>query len=321
MKRRVAEDATLVEDVSDLRAFCLVADLRSLTAAAKVLRESKATVSRRLSRLESSLGVRLLERSPRLVKATEDGLAYRARVGEVLELLGDANANARRDRAEPAGVLRVTSATEFNSVLAPLVVSFAEHHPKVRIEMLVTNAALDFDADKLDFAFRISFRLPDSALIAHKLVDLEASLVASPGYLRKRGVPKTPDALAGHPIIFMQTNREIVLPFKQVSTGRSTSYRVVPSALTTTDMNFVVELAAAGGGIGIVPSVAVERELSSRRLTRVLDDYALGGASLWLLHRGGSFLPSKVRAFRDFVLETFRARARRHSRPATETRG
>src|SRR5690349_8031624 len=82
-------------DLRDLRAFCQVVDRGSLTSAAKALGETKGAVSRRLTRLERALGVVLLRRSPRRVEATEDGAAYRARLGRALDLLDDAHAQAQ----------------------------------------------------------------------------------------------------------------------------------------------------------------------------------------------------------------------------------
>src|SRR5512132_3991437 len=93
----------LIGDVHDLRAFALAVDLRSFTATARLMGESKATVSRRIARLESALGVSLLRRTPRAVEPTDDGTAYRVRVAEILELLGSANAAARDAHAAPSG--------------------------------------------------------------------------------------------------------------------------------------------------------------------------------------------------------------------------
>src|SRR4051812_32831093 len=120
MKRDTAAAETSIADLQDLRAFCQVVDLGSITAAAKALGETKGSVSRRLTRLERALGVVVVQRSPRRVQATEDGIAYRARVGRALELLDDAAVQVQQARTAPHGHLRITAATDIGlSVVAP----------------------------------------------------------------------------------------------------------------------------------------------------------------------------------------------------------
>ncbi|WP_394820944.1 LysR family transcriptional regulator [Pendulispora albinea] len=302
----------MVADIGDLRAFCLVVDRRSLTAAAEILGESKATVSRRIARLEQSLDVALLRRSPRLVEPTEDGVAYRLRVGEILELLGDANTAVRGSRAAPSGRLRVTAPPEFGSVLAPHIAAFNKRYPAVLLDLLIAQKILDFETEHLDLAFRVAAKLPDSPLIAHKLFDLEALGVASPDYLREHRPPKKPADLEKHRIIHMSTIcSQHPLPFRRVDgTGPIIELRAHP-AIAASDLNFVKELAVAGAGICFMPALSVRRELDEGRLVPVLRQYVLCGAALYLLHNGGRFLPPKVRAFRDYILDAFDAKGRR----------
>jgi DNA-binding transcriptional LysR family regulator len=308
MKRRVADSETLVGDLLDLRAFCLVADLRSVTSAAKIMGESKATVSRRITRLEQLLDVALLRRSPRLVEPTEDGLAYRARVGEVLELLGDANTTVRGARAVPSGHLRVTSPPEFNSLLAPLIAAFAERYPGVVVDLLVTEQVVDLEAEHVDMALRVATRLPDSQLIAHRLLDLVAIAVASPAYLERFRAPRRLEDLDDHRILQIGALRMTrTLPISRVDdTGSTIELRLRPAILAS-DMNFVKEAVLAGAGVAFLPTVVVDKELGDRRLVHVLKAYRASGAALHLLYQGGRFLAPKVRAFRDFVLESFTA--------------
>ena len=123
-KTSVVDHEARVGDLQDLRAFALASDLRSLGAVAKVTGESKATVSRRITRLEAALGVSLLVRSSRGVAPTENGAACRQRIGEVLELLGDANAAVvHGGQATPSGQVRVSTPPGFSNVLAPLFAS------------------------------------------------------------------------------------------------------------------------------------------------------------------------------------------------------
>ncbi len=310
VKHKVADSETLVGDLLDLRAFCLVTDLRSVTSAAKIMGESKATVSRRIARLEQILGVSLLKRTPRLVEPTEDGMAYRTRVGEVLELLGDANTTVRGARATPSGHLRVTSAPEFNGLLAPLVAEFAEQYPDVVVDLLVTEQVVDLGAEHVDVALRVAARLPDSQLVAHRLLDLVAIAVASPGYIRRSRAPKRLEELEDHRVVQVGAVRMTrSLPLTRVDgTGGTVELRLRPAMLAS-DMNFVKEAVLAGAGVAFLPTVVVEKELAEQRLVHVLKPYRTAGAALYLIYRGGRFLAPKVRAFRDFVLKSFSAPA------------
>jgi len=306
-QRIVTDSATLVPDLEDLRAFCLVVDLGSVTAAARLVRESKATVSRRITRLESALGVSLVERTPRLVQATEDGIAYRQRIGDVLDMLSAANDAARHATVTPTGRLRVTSGPEFNAVLAPLVVAFSAKYPDVRVEMLVTQAAVDLDREGVDIALRVAMQLADSALIAHKVMGLDLIVVAAPSYAKR---VRSPADLARQKIAFLRQSVPGGIPFRHRTTGQIANVTVTPDFVAN-DMNFLIEIAASSGAVTFVPELAVRRELASGALVRLLADYQVAGASLWLLHRAHRFLPPKVRAFRDFLLDAFRTKPRR----------
>jgi DNA-binding transcriptional LysR family regulator len=312
MKHKVSDSETLVGDLLDLRAFCLVADLRSVTSAAKIMGESKATVSRRITRLEQLLDVSLVRRSPRLVEPTEDGLAYRVRVGQVLELLGDANTTVRGARAVPSGQLRVTSPPEFNGLLAPLVAAFGEQYPGVVVDLLVTGQVVDLETEHVDVALRVATRLPDSQLVAHRLLDLTAIAVASPSYLERVRAPRRLEDLDDHRIVQIGASRIMrALPLSRVDgAGSPVELRLVPAILAT-DMNFVKDAVLAGAGIAFLPTVVVDRELAERRLVHVLKAYRASGAALHLVHQGGRFLPPKVRAFRDFMLASFSDRGPR----------
>lgn len=304
-KPQVADSATIVGDVLDLRAFCLVVDLGSITLAAKKLRESKATLSRRISRLEGAIGVSLVKRSSRLVEATEDGAVYRERVGNVLELLGAANDEARHALKTPSGTLRITAGHEFNSVLAPIVVAFAQRFPDVKIDMLVTQAVLDFDRDGVDVALRVGRKLSDSSLITHKIMELDPVIVAAPEYVRSKPVVRSPADLTRHRVLSLSPANPHRLPIRHRTSGRESDLHL-GTELISTDLNFLLELALAGGGIAVLPKVTVHRELADQRLVRLLADYEIPGAALFLLHRAARLVPPKIIAFREHVVQALR---------------
>lgn len=320
MRRSVADPSTSPHDVADLRAFCLVADLGSITAAAKTLGETKGSVSRRLARLEQRLGVSLVRRSPRLVQPTEDGLAFRQRVGQALEQLDEATAAVQHTNATPRGKLRVTAPADLAvRLIAPLLAQFGSLYPDVQVEMLLTDKRLDFDGEQLDVAFRAAASLGDSTLIVRKLLDLEPLLVASPSYLEAHKPPREPDDLAEHRLLMFRApgapsvtltrihDRRRGEPLKPAAEAKVT-VRVRGDVLAN-DGELLREVALVGGGIAMLPRVFVDRELAQKRLVPVLRGYRVEwGAALYLLHPPRQFLPAKVRAFRDFMVEALAAR-------------
>jgi DNA-binding transcriptional LysR family regulator len=291
----------------------MVVDLGSITAAARALGETKGTVSRRLTRLERALGVVLIRRSPRLVQATEDGLAYRMRVGRSLELLDDANAALQQARTTPTGHLRITAPIDLGvSLVAPLVAGFLERYPDISVEMVLSQTVLDLDSNQIDVALRAIRSMPDSSLIAYKLKELDTVLYASPAYLRRHPAPKRPDDITGHRVLVLRSNRgHTVLNMHAKSGGEQSRVRV-RAAISSSDFSFSREAALAGAGIAVLPSVVAKRDLDEGRLVTVLKEYVVdAGAFFYLVHQGTRFLPSKIRVFRDYVLEAFGVGSRR----------
>lgn len=308
VQHQVAELETIPGHLADLRAFCSVVDLGSVTAAAKTLNETKSSISRRLARLERSLGSALVRRSPRLVKATEAGQRFRERLGRVFELLEAATEELREVEATPRGRLRMTAPQDLASLLSPLIAEFGERFPQVQLELLLTDKQLDFDGHQIDFAFRAAASLRDSSLIAHKLLDIEMGFVSSPAYLARRGAIRKLEGLDGHRILLMRTGPGGTFPFTRRGQAKPTILRLEPSVVAQ-DGVFLRELTGVGGGVALLPLVLVERHLADKRLVRVLPEYRLDiNVAFFLLYPAMEFVPPKVKAFRDFILERFSKR-------------
>lgn len=313
MQHQVPETETYNPDILELRAFCTVVDLGSVTAAARALGETKGNISRRLTRLERGLGVALVRRSPRLVQATDDGVAYRMRIGRVLELLDDANAAVKSAGSTPSGHLRVTSPIDLGlSIIAPLIAGFVERYPNISLEMLLTETFLDFDAHQIDVALRAAPALRDSSLVAHKLRRIDVSLVAAPAYLRQRRPIRKPADLLEHTLLLTRASRGHATISFTSKDGREPVKLRVRGAVSASDFSFSREAAIARAGIAQVPTVIVERDLEKKRLVKVLDGYVIDSASdLYLVHPGTRILPPKIGAFRDYMLDAFGVRGRR----------
>jgi DNA-binding transcriptional LysR family regulator len=316
MRHEVAETETIATEsitLPDVRAFCAVVDLGSVTGAANVLGETKGAVSRRLARLGAALGVSLLRRSPRRVVPTDEGRAYRASAGQAVEAFDDAARALVGARDVPRGLLRITAPSDLGVGLVPeLCARFVDRHPEVRIEVLASDARLDLDAQHIDCALRVGV-LRDSSLRVVRLRDLRVGLYASASYLHQHGTPKRPEDLRLHRIAaYTNMPRPLELPIRRGATVT----RVTLEPTLIGDGAFVRELVAHGGAIAGMPRLVGDRDVTAGRLVRVLPGYEIDiTVPLALLHAASAFVPAKVRAFRDIVLaelgpETARKRPR-----------
>lgn len=288
-------------DLRDVRAFCRVVDLGSVTDAAASLGETKGSLSRRVARLERALGTALLRRSGRRLEPTDEGLAYRDQAGAGLERLDQAADALLHLRDAPSGHLRVTAPIGLGTqLLAPLIGPFVVQYPQVTLEVILTDDVLSFREHRIDVAIRISRGLPDSALVAKRLGELQGELAAAPAYLAAHGVPTDPEELARHRTLTVPWRGPVRLTF-----ARGDETRTVPlrGHVRSHDMRLLREAAIGGAGISMLPSAVLAQDVAEGRLVRVLPEWRLTDAGrLWLLHAPGPVAP-KVRAFRDFVVD------------------
>jgi DNA-binding transcriptional LysR family regulator len=209
-----------VDRIEDFQAFVAIVDKGSLTAAAKQLGRSLQSISRSLATLEGDLGVELIARTTRRSAATEAGLAFYRRVGAALSEIEAAKLETSNRRSEPVGLLRITCSTVFAPLyVVPAVCAFLESHPKVDIDLDMSDGYVDLISQGFDLAIRIG-ELPDSSLKARRLADLRRVVFAAPDYFAKHGRPKVPGDLAGHQCLVRTSARDSdAWPFLVRSSG------------------------------------------------------------------------------------------------------
>lgn len=313
-----AAHATRVTDVRDLLAFVRASDLRSLTAAAKEIGESKATLSRRITRLEQALGTALLKRSTRGIETTDDGAHYRLRIGPLLDQLGDANAAAAQGgRATPSGQLRVSVPPGFADELAPLFAGFSAQFPQVVLVIHSSSRFVDLEVEQVDVVFRATSRLADSSLVSLRVVEPrpEGILVAAPSYLGARPPLRRPHDLASHRFLAIgETGAAFTLPLVRRGTTDVIEF-TLPVAIAGSDLGLLKALAVAGAGITSLPRLSAQDALDDGRLVHVLPAWVWPDVNLYLLHRGGRFVSPRVRAFIDYMRSALDRRGRQGSVP------
>jgi DNA-binding transcriptional LysR family regulator len=297
-----------MREQSDVAVFVRVAALGSFTKAADELGISKAAASKYVTRLEQRLSARLLHRTTRRLGLTEAGEALYARSRSALAELAEAENDVAQLTGKPRGLLRVTAPSYFGvTMLAPRLGEFHERCPDVGLDLDLSERIVDIVKERFDVAIRIS-SMPDSNLVATRLMPCPTALVASPAYLKRRGTPTTPADLAAHEGIgYSIVKSPNVLSFRGPR-GRAIAVTVQSSIRCNNDF-FIKQLALDGLGLAFFPRFFVEGEIASGRLVQVLADYPGPELSLNALYETRRHLLPKVAAFLSFLKERFGPKA------------
>lgn len=287
-----------MDRIDELIVFTTILDAGSLAAAGRRLRRSSPAVTRSLAGLEQRVGVRLIQRTTRRLTATDAGrrLGSRARqlVADYAEAIGKGNEN---QHVPLRGLLRVTAPSLFGRWhVAPIVASFLDAHPGIRIELVLTNRNLDLVEEGLDVAVRIG-PLADSSLVKLRVGQVRRVLLASPDYLARRGRPRNLKDLSRHDIIF-NSDRPVPPMWRFRVSGRDRTVRFTPRFMVT-DVETVLLAARGGRGIGRALSYQVADDFASGALVRLLRDFEPPALPVQLVVPSTRNMPASVRAFLD----------------------
>jgi DNA-binding transcriptional LysR family regulator len=281
-----------------MSSFVAVVEAGSFSEAGRRMGQPKSAVSRRVGELEQQLGVRLLQRTTRVVRPTEAGLEYYQRCVKILAEIEEANQLVRQEQATPAGKLRVQLPIEFGMhVLGRFLIEFVRLHPEVSVELELSNRQADMVEEQLDLAIRIG-AMPDSTLISRKVLSIHRGFFASPLYLERRGEPRTIDDLQHHDCLRFLTGYDRG-EWALTGPGGATVFRprgpVVANNLT------VLREAAAGGlGIAALPHVFCREAVEAGQLRQIMRDWVAEDFDVFVLYPSREHLPAKVRSFLDF---------------------
>lgn len=287
--------------------FAKVGELGSLSGAARLLKVPKANISRAIGKLERDYGTVLLERTTRGVRLTEVGKLVQFRASRIAEEVASAQAEVAAYRGEPAGTLRIGCPALLGSLyLSPRLPDFLAQYPKIDLHLHLADR-LAPNADRFDAVLHAGF-LGDSSYISRKIVDIELTLVATPEYLERRGLPLTPDDLAQHTIMHAQeppsdVGELPVLSDDQVIVNGSRRHTLkFDNRVQTNDPIFVDALMRRGECLILASRVAMAEDLKAGRVVEVLPDWRLQKTpAIYALHTFRSAVPAKLRVFLDFV--------------------
>ena len=285
-------------DSNSIRLFLRIADLKSVSAAARDLSVSPAAASARLGKLEQTLGFTLFNRTTRAVSLTTDGAEFLPYAQQALETLESGVRAVRGEGATAQGLLRMTMPGSFGRLhVIPSLDEFYERHPQVSLDLRLSDEVLDVVEGAYDLIIR-NAPLRDSTLVARKLASDRRVIVASKQYIDEHGAPTSPEALAEHRCILLAghakwkfSSGEVIAP---------------PRSIVVNDGEAMRSLLERGLGVGIQSHWIASRHRGDGRLVEVLKDHPLADTTaIWALYPSSRIVAPKVRAMIDFLLERF----------------
>ncbi|MEF2074426.1 substrate binding domain-containing protein [Consotaella aegiceratis] len=299
-------DVADIERIQLITAFVLVADAMSFASAAAVAKVSASTLSRKVSRLETLLGLRLLERTTRRVVFTEIGEIYYNHCRDMLSRLREADHMISSYNTEPQGLLRVSFPVAFGRLaLSDIIADFIDTYPKVKIEANYTDRFVDLLEEGYNAVVRIGV-LPDSSLVARKIGCNRKLLVATPGYLARFGTPETPADLAEHACLcFSRYARSgTTWQFKE---GETIETVRVAGDLRSDSSEAIYQATLRGSGIAIVANYICGDAVQSGELVSLLPDWTVWPESnIYICYASNKYLLPKTRVFSDFLVQRLR---------------
>jgi DNA-binding transcriptional LysR family regulator len=290
--------------------FLAVVDTSGLAGAARKLDMSPPAVTRAINELENHLGVRLLTRTTRVVRVTEDGARYADDCRRILGELAEADDAVSGKHGTPHGRLTLTAPALFGAkFVTPIVTEYLNRYPQVSASCWFLDRVVNMMDEGVDVAVRIG-ELPDSSMQAVSVGRVRRVICASPIYLEKHGIPLTPDALSAHCIV----SAGPVTPtaeWRLMENGEPRIVKLQARMITTTN-DSAVAAAVSGFGLTRLLSYQVADQLRDGQLKTILTEYEPAPLPVHLVHREGRHASQKARAFLDLALERLRANPALH---------
>ncbi|MGI0119053.1 LysR substrate-binding domain-containing protein [Zooshikella sp. RANM57] len=284
-----------MELLKDMALFVEVGKVMNFRKAAESLDMPSSTLSRRISKLEKAIGLRLLHRTTRKVELTEAGQIYFERCKRIVDEAKLAHEQLGEMLAQPSGLLRASVPVDFATIyLAPLLAEFAEQYPGINFELDLTPRQVDLISENVDVAIRMG-EPPNSNLIARKLTQLTGKLFASPHYLARAGSPNHPLQLANHNCIGFPRSGNWVFQRGDELVGVEVGGRFMLN-----NVGMMRRLATLDQGVIMIPPQAIAEELKLNLLIPVMPEWSGKPIPVYALTET-RLLPAKTRCIIDFL--------------------
>ncbi len=297
-----------MDSVAGMRILVRVVDSGSFSAAARQLGVAPSSVSRQINELEDDLGARLFARTTRKLSLTEAVQLYYERASSIINEVDEAKL-ALSQLGSPSGILRITVPSGIGrELVVSAVPAFLDKYPAIKIVLSMTDRMVDIVDAGIDVAIRVG-RQQDSSFKARRIGESKRVVCASPEYLKKAGIPKTPGDLESHTCI---TWRDHPGHNSWAFRGPNGASKVrVSGSFFAKNADAIVAATVAGLGLSLLPDWNMGTELRRKQLRVVLEDYAAIPATspVYAVHAHHRHVPPKIRVFIDFLIESF-AKAR-----------
>ena len=292
-------------ELADLGTFLAIARHRSFRRAGLELGVSASALSHALKAMEARLGIRLVNRTSRSVTLTAAGNdllasldAPFAAIGSALDVL-----NQHREPTEATGRIRLNVLEHASTLLlAPVLPLFHERHPRVEIDVRVSNDLLDVVQAGADAGIRYGGTVPKEMVAQRLSADLRWVVVGAPAYLERHGTPEHPDDLTDHRCLRIRLGDESLYRWEFERADEAVALDV-PGAVTIDNTQFALSLATAGGGLAYLPEACVGTSVARGELRVVLADWAPLGPGFHLYYPGRRQLPTGLRLLIDLIRE------------------
>jgi DNA-binding transcriptional LysR family regulator len=293
-----------MDTAAALRAFLRIVERGSMTAAAADLGVSQPAISKLMRNLEAHAGARLLERGPRALRPTAQGLALYEAAGGPLAAIDAALEGLRGENAAIRGELRLHGPSCVGERhLSRIAMAFQDAHPAVAVSLALENRAVDLVFENIDVALRMG-RPSEQSLIQKRIGFSRRILVASPAYLTRAAPLRDVADLCAHDLLVTDASlRNGALRLRNGEIARDIAVR---PKLTTNSAQVLVDALRAGRGVATAQLLLVADELHSGALIRVLPDHEIEPSEFFLVHASTKFLRPVVRAFVDFAAPALR---------------
>lgn len=289
--------------LEEMQVFVRVVDAGGIGLAAEQIGIAKSAVSRRLSELESRLGVTLINRTTRSSSLTEEGQNYYTRSQQLINDINELNNLTSNPNFSLNGTLRISVPLSFGLThLSPALDFFAKEHPELSLDINFSDSESDLIEGGFDLAFRIG-DLSDSSLKARKIAPIRLLICASPDYLKRHGTPKNPDELKQHFILKYALSDSNT--WKLIDKNGKTHTVPIKSKLTANNGDFIKNMSIEGHGIHMSPTFITWEAISQGKLIPILTNYTLPEVNAYVVYPPTRFPSRKVRLFIDFLTERF----------------
>ncbi|MFW6524123.1 LysR family transcriptional regulator [Acinetobacter baumannii] len=286
-----------------MHAFLKVIDSGSFTAAAEQMDLTTAQVSRLISELETRLGTKLIQRSTRQQALTDIGATYAERCRQVISMVDEAEAEVTGTASKPKGRLRVLSMGSFgHHYVFPVMAEFCKHYPELTVEYTTSQYVPDLLAKGVDVSLYLTESLTDSRFVARRIGTIFSVLCASPAYLEKHGVPKSPEDLKNHACLRL-VNPSITPDWHLLNANGESCQIDIGGQLIADNPELLLDMVQQDMGVALLPMFSALDAVQNGRLCHILPEWRSPDIGVYTLLPSRHFIDAKTRAWLDWVEE------------------